>query len=78
MSKKIPLILQVFSILSLLFALALFSLSMPAIKTVATENFDLSRWLDADIFVLTWSFYGVIVALILNILSLILKFVKKS
>lgn len=71
--KAIANILHCFSMAILFFSILLFTLSLPALKTVATDTFDIIRWLDADVWIMTGCYYGLIFSLVANIASFLIK-----
>ncbi|MER2226423.1 MAG: hypothetical protein ABS916_05145 [Carnobacterium sp.] len=67
MKNKI-LIFQVLSIIILGISLAGFLLVSPSILAVGTNNFDLGKWLDADVFVIKWAMGLFILGFLLNLI----------
>ncbi len=69
---KKTLLSESLAILCLLVSLLLFTFAMPDIAKVGSVDFDLVKWLDADIFILKCSFYFLISGFFFSLIALIL------
>ena len=64
--------LQFFSVCFLIVSIFLFGMILQDIRKIGHPNFDLSRWLDADVYLFKGGWYCLLLAALFGILSLVL------
>ena len=71
--RKIASYLQICAVFFCLFSIILFGLTYGDISKIGQQNFDIIKWLDADIYLLRWGWYSLILAAFLSLTSLVLN-----
>ncbi|MGX7199560.1 hypothetical protein ACWOEH_06735 [Enterococcus nangangensis] len=71
--EKVVKFISVAAILLLLMAVISLSFVYADLSKIGTSDFDVTKWLDADVFLWRWGWYSLLFGVLLNIIALVLK-----
>lgn len=71
--KKFNMLIQMGSVFFVIVSVVLFGFTYTDISKVGHTGFDLTKWLDADIYVLKLGWHSLILGAVLNVASFILN-----
>lgn len=71
--KKLTMLFQIGSVIFCIFSIVMFGIIYKDLSKMGLQSFDVTKWLDADSYLLKWGWYSLILGTVFLLLSLTLN-----